>query len=54
MSSVGKEAFSLGLLTGTEGEESLMFCFYHLLLQEFLAGKFVGTLDKVCHKIIQF
>ena len=44
---VGEEAFSLGLLMGTEGEEDQLFCFHHLLLQEFVAGKFVATLNEV-------
>ena len=48
----GAEALELGLLFGTENltsqeEEEDVLCFSHLLLQEFMAGKFVSELKRV-------
>ena len=52
MEAVGEEAFELGLLMGTESdpmeEEQLqVYCFHHLLLTQFVASKYVATLDAV-------
>ena len=53
----GKEALHLGLLTEMEldplAEDRVQrFCFRYLLFQEFPAGKWVATKDKVCFKIL--
>ena len=52
---VGKEAFELGLLMGTESdpleeEQTQVCCFQHIVFQEFTAGKFMTTLDKVSYE----
>ncbi len=47
LEAVGPDAFALGLLMGTEGEESLAFSFHHRLLQEFTAGRVVARMDEV-------
>ena len=52
-----KEALDLGLLTEMEldpleEDRVQRFCFRHLLFQEFAAGKWVATKDKVCFKIL--
>ena len=46
---VGQEALELGLLMPVESEEdqTQIFGFSHQLFQEFTAGKFVATADKV-------
>ena len=49
---MGNEAFELGLLMGTDSdptqeEETQIYSFHHLLLQEFVAAKYVATLDEV-------
>ena len=49
---MGKEAFELGLLVGTESdpteeEQTTVFSFHHLLLQQFAAAKYLTGLDKV-------
>ena len=46
------EAFELGLLMETEPdpleeEQSQVYCFQHIVFQEFTAGKFVAILDMV-------
>ena len=46
----GAEALELGLLFGTENltpQEEDVLCFSHLLLQEFMAGKYVSELKRV-------
>ena len=57
MEEVGKEAFELGLLMGTESdpmeeEQMQVYCFHHLLLAQVVASKYVATLDPVCVLII--
>ena len=56
MEEVGEEAFELGLLMGTESdpteEQMQVYCFHHLLLAQFVASKYVATLDPVCMLII--
>ena len=51
LQNVDPEAFELGLLMGTEPEpkeeESQVYCFQHRVFQEFIAGKFIATLDVV-------
>ena len=47
---LGEEVFELGLLMAMEseeGEQTQVFGFSHQLFQEFTAGKFVATADKV-------
>ena len=49
---VGHEAFELGLLKEREfdtreEDPTQNYSFYHLVLMEFLAAKFIATLDKV-------
>ena len=49
---VGPEAFELGLLMGTESdpteeEDTQVYCFYHLLLLEYTAAKYISLLKKV-------
>ena len=49
---VGPEAFELGLLMGTEcdpleEEQGKVYSFHHLMLLEFVAAKYVITLDDV-------
>ena len=48
----GEKALELGLLFGTENltpqeEETDVFCFAHLMLQEFVAAIFIAGQDKV-------
>ena len=48
----GEEALELGLLFGTENlspqeEETDVFTFQHLMLQEFVASHFISQQDKV-------
>ena len=48
----GEEALELGLLFGTENlspqeEETDVFTFQHLMLQEFVAAHFISQQDKV-------
>ena len=52
ISVAGEEALELGLLFGTENltpqeEEMDVFCFQHLMLQEFVAAHFISQQDKV-------
>ena len=56
---VGDEGLKLGLLIRTQSSstqevETELFCFHYLLLQEFVAGKYVATLPKVFHNLYVF
>ena len=56
MQEVGPEAFDLGLLFGTESdpteeEQGDMFFFEHMMFLEFVAGKYVASVDKVCFSV---
>ena len=55
---VGPKAFELGLLMGTESDpleekQTQVYCFHHLLIQQFMAAKYVASLDKVTDRDIQ-
>ena len=52
MEKVGSDAPKLGLLMGTEDdpreeEQQEVLSFHHLLIMEFVAGKFVSTMTEV-------
>ena len=55
----GEDALELGLLFGTENltpqeEETDVFCFQHLMLQEFVAAHFISLQDKVGQSLNNF